>query len=163
MVKKLIIGIVLSIIAVALLLFIYIQYQKATEPDAEELQGQRLPSFSLHDLDGNLIRSQDFLGKPLVVNFWFTTCKPCLIEIPTLNTVKERYGGEVTFLAVTFNDPVTVKDFLDKMQFTWTILPSAEGYIDREISSFPTTFFVDRSGVIQHVQKVLPCPAPVLK
>lgn len=42
-------------------------------------------------------------SKPFFVNCWFTNCPPCVSEIPNLNALKEKYGNQINFLAITFD------------------------------------------------------------
>src|SRR6185437_13703603 len=55
------------------------------------LAGQTLPDFDLMDMHGNKINSNDLIGQPLVINFWFATCIPCIEEMPALNELKEKF------------------------------------------------------------------------
>lgn len=147
-----------AIALVALLLFGVNKYKAKENTKAFGLVGQSLPPFLLEDLNGNVIQLEDIHGKPMVLNLWFTTCKPCIAEIPSLNKIKNMYKDDVVFLAMTFNDPAAVKKFLDKHPFDFAIIPSAENYINELTASFPTTLFIDKSGKIRDVVMGAPMP-----
>jgi len=121
------------------------------------LAGQPLPAFDFPDLNGKKITSEALKGKPVVINFWFTNCGPCIAEMPALNVLKEEYkDSDVVFLALTFDKKIAVLNFLKKHPFDFTIIPGAENYVDRITSLYPITLFVDRSGTIQFAEHLIP-------
>ena len=80
-------------------------------------------------------------GKAVVLGLWFTTCGPCIQEIPALNQLKTQYGDDVVFLAMTFDPPSCVQKFLTKYPFDYRILYADEAYFGKLTTAFPTTFF----------------------
>ena len=62
--------------------------QKTTDKPAPSVHGTVAAPFELFDLEGESTRLQDFKGKVVLLNFWGTTCGPCLIEIPWLSHSK---------------------------------------------------------------------------
>ncbi|MCR9202675.1 MAG: TlpA family protein disulfide reductase [Planctomycetaceae bacterium] len=58
------------------------------------MPGDVAPSWTATDYDGNTIRSSDFHGKYVVVDFWATWCIPCIAEIPRLEAVSRRFAGD---------------------------------------------------------------------
>ena len=56
------------------------------------------PDFTVQDWDGNEVKLSDYLGKPIVLNFWAYWCGPCQKEMPEFNKIWEELEGEVTFL-----------------------------------------------------------------
>ena len=97
--------------------------------------------------------ASDYLGgKPTIVNFWFTTCVPCLDEMPLLNDLKEKYGEKVNFIAITFNDKKTVANFLKKKTFNFEHITDAKNQINElKINSYPASFIIDKEGTIKFV------------
>lgn len=100
-------------------------------------QGDKLHAalrFSAPDVNGNLfvmdsvLKDHDFV----VINLWATWCKPCVMEIPLLNSLKESFGSQVVFCAISYDEEkTTVTDFLKDHQFSYTMiqkedLPDAE-------------------------------------
>ncbi|MGH9165413.1 MAG: TlpA family protein disulfide reductase, partial [Acidimicrobiales bacterium] len=67
-----------------------------------EVAGTRAPSFSTFDLAGRPVRSADFAGRPVLVNFWASWCVPCRREFPLLRRAEE--SGRVEVLGVVFQD-----------------------------------------------------------
>jgi peroxiredoxin len=120
-------------------------------------KGQRIPSFNFKDIKGNTINSKELIGKPLVVNLWFTTCIPCIEEMPDLNRLKKIYQDSgVAFIAITFDSKISVLNFLKKHDLDFTIIPGAKSYCDHITGLYPLTFFVDRKGIIRFAEHVLP-------
>jgi len=114
--------------------------------------GQPLPAFALPDLAGTLVDSHSLQGKPVVLNLWFTTCGPCIAEMPTLNRIqREKASAGIVFLALTFDDPAKVRAFLQKQPFTYRQLAGATQYCAQFATGYPVTFFVGRDGLIKKV------------
>jgi cytochrome c biogenesis protein CcmG/thiol:disulfide interchange protein DsbE len=114
--------------------------------------GQPLPAFALPDLQGRLVDSHSLLGKPIVLNMWFTTCGPCIAEMPTLNRIqREKASTDIVFLALTFERAQQVRAFLQKHSFTYRQVAGAQPYCAQFITGYPVTFFVGRDGRIKKV------------
>lgn len=114
------------------------------------MSGNAAPSFSLKDMSGKTWKSDELKGKVVVLNFWFTSCPPCIAEMPELNKlVESNQSKEVVFLAFTYNDPGQVKTFLEKHTFNYTILPLS-GEVDKSysVSSWPTSFVIGKDGKV---------------
>ena len=123
---------------------------------------QKFPAFEGKDLDGNAVKSDElFSGNAItVVNFWFTTCNPCvgeLSELDALNKELAEKGG--TLIGVnTFTldgDEAAIseaKDVLAKKGATYQNVyfdsDSEAGKFTANIFAYPTTYVVDRSGNI---------------
>ena len=70
-------------------------------PDKEQIydfENKEIPPFELKDIDGKFVKSEHLKGKPTIINFWFSTCEPCLLEIPALNELKKVMGIMLTSL-----------------------------------------------------------------
>ena len=96
-------------------------------------------------------------GKPVVINFWFTSCAPCISEMRALNVLREKYkNSDVVFLAITFDKKTAVLNFLKKHFFNFTIVPDAMTYCYKMTSIYPITLFVDRDGMIRYAEHLIP-------
>jgi peroxiredoxin len=119
--------------------------------------GSRLPDFNLRDINGNAISLQELKGKPIVINFWFTACVPCVEEMPALNQLKEKYkNSDVVFLSITFENKKSVTDFLKKHTFNFTPIPGAQEYCDNLVTIFPLTLFINRQGIVKAARHNMP-------
>ncbi|MEO9071244.1 MAG: TlpA disulfide reductase family protein [Ginsengibacter sp.] len=129
----------------------------ATDMSNRSWIGQALPDFSFVDVDGDEIDLGDLKGKPLVINFWFASCVPCIAEMPVLNELKEKYANtNVVFLSMTFEKKSTVIDFLKQHPFNFTAIADARGYCGTMTSLYPLTLFVNKEGIIQSAEHIMP-------
>ncbi|MCG6956492.1 MAG: TlpA family protein disulfide reductase [Gemmatimonadetes bacterium] len=118
-------------------------------------EGPRAPSYALVTLDGDTIHSADLSGKVVVVNFWATWCIPCRLEMPSLEKLHERHHGE-DLVVLGFDTDVGnesgVRRFLAERGVTYPVgrATARQRAAFGGIPGIPTTFIVDRSGVIRH-------------
>ena len=131
-----------------------------TPPDDGSMQ--KFPAFEGKDLDGNPVKSDDlFSGNAVtVVNFWFTTCNPCVGELADLDALNrelaEKGGALIGVNTFTLDgDEAAIseaKDVLTKKGATYqnVYFPSdgEAGKFTANIFAYPTTYVVDRSGNI---------------
>lgn len=117
------------------------------------LLNKSIGSFSLVGLDGKQWNNKELSGKVIVLNFWFTTCKPCITEMPHLNElVKDNEDEEVIFLAPAPENETQIKKFLKKYSFNYNIIPSSLDFINRlQVENFPTHLIIDKKGIIRLV------------
>lgn len=111
--------------------------------------GAKAPEFSGTDLRGNAVSLKALRGKTVILNFWFTSCAPCLAEIPELNNLVAKYKDDssVTFLALTYNSPEDVNIFLKHKDFKFNIVAGRSDIIDQYgIAGYPTSIVIDKEG-----------------
>ena len=132
----------------------------STPPDDGSMQ--KFPAFEGKDLDGNTVKSDElFSGNAVtVVNFWFTTCNPCvgeLSELDALNKELAEKGGSligVNTFTLDGNEAAIseAKDVLAKKGATYQNVYFASdgeaGKFTTNIFAYPTTYVVDRNGNI---------------
>ena len=132
----------------------------STPPDDGSMQ--KFPAFEGKDLDGNTVKSDElFSGNAVtVVNFWFTTCNPCvgeLSELDALNKELAKKGGALigvnTFTLDGDEAAISeAKDVLAKKGATYQNVyfdsDGEAGKFTTNIFAYPTTYVVDRSGNI---------------
>ncbi|UYW02591.1 TlpA family protein disulfide reductase [Flavobacterium agricola] len=108
-----------------------------------------LQQTELQTLNGKKITFNALKGKPVVLNFWFTKCAPCIEEMPALNELAAKYKDQAHFIAITYNNESEVTEFLTKHPFNFTQIVNEQSFIDKmEIKSYPRTFFIDKNGKI---------------
>ena len=132
----------------------------STPPDDGSMQ--KFPAFEGKDLDGNPVKSSElFSGNAVtVVNFWFTTCNPCVGELAELDALNkelaEKGGALIGVNTFTLDGDETAiseaKDVLAKKGATYQNVYFASdgeaGKFTTNIFAYPTTYVVDRSGNI---------------
>ena len=123
---------------------------------------QTFPAFEGKDLDGNEVKSDELFSANAVtvVNFWFTTCSPCVGELAELDALNkelaEKGGALIGVNAFTLDGDETAiadaKDVLAKKGATYQNVyfdsSSPAGAFTANIFAFPTTYVVDRNGNI---------------
>jgi len=90
----------------------------------------RLFDESFPDADGNDQPLKQWLGRPVVVNFWATWCPPCVKEMPDLEALHQKYPG-VHFLGLAVDTAVNVRKFNEKVQVSYPLLLIGHGGIER--------------------------------
>ncbi len=128
------------------------EFQASLQKNTDQLINRKITDLNIQDINENNFKSENLIDKITVFNFWFTSCAPCITEIPDLNKLKEKYiNAPVQFLAITFDDAEKVLPFLEKHPFNYTIFTNQKALVNQlEIRSFPTTFITDKSGIIIH-------------
>ena len=115
-------------------------------------EGDVLPDATLVDGDGNEVSSQSLLGdRPLVLNFWFSTCIPCERELADFAEVDAEVSDRVRFVGVNPLDTVpTMERFAGERGVEYELLrdEAAELQTALGVTFFPYTVFVTSSGEI---------------
>ena len=129
-----------------------------TVPDfGNHLVGKKLPIETLKNINGNPYKLEDIIGKPTMINFWFTSCKPCIDEFPVLNDIKNEYSGRVNFISITFDNKEKVEKLIGKFPFDFEKIIDAKEYIDKlKIQAYPTSIFIDKKGIVRYAEGGLP-------
>ena len=126
-----------------------------TDGDPSAEKGRAAPDFLLEKLDGGTLRLSDLQGKAVLVNFWATWCQPCRSELPHLVAAYNRYRQEgLEIVAVNLQeDEDTIAGFVEEfgMQFPVVIDRSGDVADKYHVIGIPTSFFIDRSGVVRTI------------
>ncbi len=120
---------------------------------APEPKPQPAPAFALTNLAGKQVSLADYKGKPLLINIWATWCAPCVAELPELQNLQNARKDVLTLLEINYKEPgEAVATFIKKNNYTMEVLLDEKGDVGRDYQMFglPTSYFVDRNGVIQH-------------
>lgn len=108
---------------------------------------------SFPDAQGSQQSLKQWLGKPVVVNFWATWCPPCVKEMPDLEALHQKYP-DVHFLGLAVDTAVNVRKFNEKVQVTYPLLLIGHGGIERMRSmgnragGLPFTVVYDAKGQV---------------
>jgi peroxiredoxin len=105
-----------------------------------------LPPIDFTDLAGKPVRDADLRGKPTLVSFHFAACAPCIREVPALNAFRRQHP-EYNYVAFTFDDTKTARDFLAKHPLEWPVVANAKKFVDSAgVASYPTLLLVSAEG-----------------
>mgnify|MGYP001595066500 FL=1 len=124
---------------------------------ASPREGFPAPDFTLDTLGGESVSLSSYRGSVVIVNLWASWCIPCRAEMPTLQKLYEanRERG-LAVLAVNSTVQDTEQDarsFAEETGVTFTVLLDRDGSASRRylLRALPSTFAVDRNGIIQFV------------
>jgi cytochrome c biogenesis protein CcmG, thiol:disulfide interchange protein DsbE len=115
------------------------------------------PDFELTTLQDETIRLSDLRGQAVLVNLWATWCPPCRAEMQTIEAIYNEYRNQgFTVLAVnmTYQDnPLEIMPFVEGQGLTYPILLDNTGGMANayQLKSLPSSFFIDRKGIIREV------------
>ncbi|NJO81746.1 MAG: TlpA family protein disulfide reductase [Blastochloris sp.] len=135
---------------------------------AEIRVGVRAPAISLETLDGRQVSLAEQRGKVVIVNLWASWCGPCRAEMPALQALyraEQARGLEIFAVNSTMQDsPQAAQAFVAEHGLTFPILLDTEGVVgeDYRLRSLPSTFIVDRQGIIQAIFFGGPLPEATL-
>lgn len=108
--------------------------------------GESIPPFHLVDLDGHVVDKASLHGHTVLINFYFSTCAPCVAEIPVL-TAYAREHPHMRVIAVTFDDAKTSRSFVSEHHFGWPVLTDGMGFISAMgVDTYPAMALVGPDG-----------------
>lgn len=114
------------------------------------------PQVKFATLKGELISTADLRGKVTLINFWATSCAPCVKELPGIAAAWKKYntqGFETIAVAMEYDPPHYVKSFTERHQLPFKValdargeIAKAFGAINGDVRVVPTSFVIDRQG-----------------
>jgi cytochrome c biogenesis protein CcmG, thiol:disulfide interchange protein DsbE len=139
----------------AIVVGIHFDGARVSSDNALAAEGQTF-NFSAPDLNGKQLSLKQYLGHPVVVDFWATWCGPCRRQIPELESLYEKYRKSTGLVVVGVScDSIqgegtsAVGPFLEEFKVTYPIVMASEGLVDAlGVEAIPTTYFVNRKGEI---------------
>ena len=137
------------------------QAQPVNTPTDEEQEPEKkplsmsIPDFTVYDVNGNEVKLSDFVGKPIVLNFFASWCGPCKSEMPDFEAAYKERGDEVQFLMINLTDGYyetveSASSFIEQSGYTFPVFydTSSSAAIAYSVVSIPTTYFIDAEGNI---------------
>ena len=158
MTKKIVLTIAIAILLTGVIAGAYFAYEKLSEkysPSTAAPAGKKeeYKNFSMEDADGNVVKLSDFIGQPIVINFWSELCVPCKSELPHFDKLAKEYDGRVKFLMVNVFHGGKKKQSLALVSQSGYTFPlyfdSGDSAVSAYgISSVPETIFISSDGKI---------------
>lgn len=123
--------------------------------DQEDSETVPYMNFTVYDKNKQATKLSDYIGKPVVLNFWASWCGPCQSEMPDFEEIYNQYANEINFLMVNLTDGDretfdTASSYIKKQQFHFPVfydldMTASSTYY---VSSIPQTFFINADGQI---------------
>jgi thiol-disulfide isomerase/thioredoxin len=108
--------------------------------------GKAMPKAAFVDIAGARHHVGGRSEKPILLNFYFAECLPCIAEIPHLNAFAKA-NTAVEVLAVTYDSATVAKTFVTKRGLTWPVVADAKSYTNKiGVTSYPTFALVSATG-----------------
>lgn len=122
---------------------------------ADPVAPRAAPAWKLKDLDGNVVTSDQFKGKVVILDFWATWCPPCRTEIPGYIVLQKKYAADglvVVGVSVDTDGVGPVRKFVKDFGINYTIVMADDSIQDAfgPLQGYPTTFIIDRDGMIRN-------------
>ncbi|MBC9782916.1 TlpA family protein disulfide reductase [Heliobacterium chlorum] len=121
--------------------------------------GKPAPAFTLKTADGKEVSLADFKGKPVMLNFWASWCPPCRQEMPDIDVLAAEYKDKAVVIGVNLTQEERKADdgvkYFEKAKLKFPMLldsdPNQSVSKAYRIYFKPTTFFIDKDGIIREV------------
>ena len=115
--------------------------------------GRAFPTVNVETLAGDAFSTADLLGRPLIVNFWYSTCAPCKRELPAFAAAHAKFGDRVRFVGVDSlagSDRDSEEAFARDKGVQYELLYDENGELTSAvgIATSPQTLFIDARGTI---------------
>ncbi len=149
-----------TVTASAIVALIVIVTLAAPEPDAgttavgQAASGETAPRVEMVDFDGVPLSLSEYLGTPVVLNFWASWCPFCIAEMPDFERVNQDAGETVAFVGVNLqDDPAAATRLVGETGVTYRLARDPQGVVYQAFGGIgmPTTVFIDAEGRVREV------------
>ena len=113
-------------------------------------EDSKAPHFCLENLRGGKMELKNCEGKVVFLNFWATWCGPCKEEMPSIETLHQKFKQkDFVFLTISvdYEGKKPVKEFIERQRYTFPVLldPKCEILDVYKVTRIPTTFIIDKN------------------
>lgn len=129
------------------------EVSQATEEIPEPQETPLAPDFTVYDREGNEVRLSDYVGTPVVLNFWASWCGYCKLEMPDFEQAYQELEGSIQFLMVNATDGdqesvESASELIDQEGYTFPVFydTDQEAVSAYGATSLPVTYFIDKEG-----------------
>jgi peroxiredoxin len=115
--------------------------------------GKDAPDFTILDIEGKMHKLSDYRERDVMVVFWATWCPACNLEIPHLIELRKMLTDDkLAIMAISNEEPERLKQFTESKGINYTVASLGDSLLPKpfaDVTSIPTTFFIDPNGKIK--------------
>jgi len=125
-----------------------------TSPETAPQLDKQAPDFTLDTMGGEEITLSELRGTPVVLNFWAIYCPACRVELVDFEELAEQNGDMAVIVVNTGDSRSRVEQFFGNYELHFTVALGAGTQVSYQYNlwAFPTTFFIDRKGIIRYIK-----------
>lgn len=117
-----------------------------------KMEGKPIPAFDFTDVNGKHYSSENTKGKIVLFKCWFIGCGACILEMPQLNKMVEKYKDrdDILFISLAEDPKKPLQEFLKKTAFDYATVPNQAKYMsdDLKVSAYPWHFLINKQGLL---------------
>jgi thiol-disulfide isomerase/thioredoxin len=118
--------------------------------------GDPIPAFLATDMNGKPVTPENFKGRFVVLDFWFTGCPPCIKGFPKMKEYADKYKDRLELVSISCSDKEPVwRNFITSNQLTWTHVLDTRGPNSLatlfNIETYPTKMIIDAQGKLVRI------------
>lgn len=117
-----------------------------------KMEGKPIPAFNFTDVNGKRYSSENTKGKIVLFKCWFIKCGACILEMPQLNKMVQKYKDrdDILFISLAIDPKKPLQAFLEKTQFDYATVPNQEKYMDEQLKvpAYPWHFLINKQGLL---------------
>ncbi len=116
-----------------------------------KVTGRSLPTVNVETVNGDAFTTADLVGRPLIINFWYSTCAPCKKELPAFAQAHAKFGDRVRFVGIDSLPPSAQEEaFARDKGVQYELLYDTDGKLSSAIgvAAWPQTLFINAQGTI---------------
>jgi thiol-disulfide isomerase/thioredoxin len=148
-------GVTVAVIGLAAVFFSTVEPPKQSAvAEGRASVGAPAPAITMEDFDGADVTLAQFVGTPIVLNFWSSWCPFCIAEMPDFETVSQAAGDRVEFIGVNLQDDQGLANQLrEETGITYRVTRDPRGVVYDAFGGIgmPTTVFIDADGRVREV------------
>lgn len=126
--------------------------ENVTENQNEETKEPVMaPDFELKSMDDSIVKLSDMRDKNVILNFWYTGCPYCVMEMPDLQKLQDKYKDDLLLLGINVGEKKeTIQEFMDENNLNFTVLLDEDMNVADSygIRSYPATIAINKNGEV---------------